>query len=82
MIDLFPLYSIRRITGRSVNVEHDDFFVGLVGTVFHFQANIFEKLRVPQRLKVSPNPLHAIGIAVVAKICERAACRSGCADFR
>ena len=36
------------------HVEDDDFGVGAVGTVLHFEANILEILRVPQRLEIAP----------------------------
>ena len=39
------------------------FALGRFGSVLHFQANIFEILRVPERLEVAAQALFVVGIA-------------------
>ena len=59
------------------DVEHHDFPVRLVGIVFHFEPDVFEELRVPERLKIAANCVRSVGITRRAKRCARAAYRAG-----
>jgi hypothetical protein len=43
------------------NNEHDDFSVWPVGTIFHFQAHIVEKRRVPECLGITLDSFDAEG---------------------
>jgi hypothetical protein len=45
-----------------LNVENDDFSVGLIGTVLYFKSNVLEKLGIPQRLKIAAHRLFVIGV--------------------
>src|SRR5271154_5763413 len=49
------------------HVEDDNFAVRRAGIVFDVQPDVFEKLRVPKRLKIAVQRLHIIGIAHVRK---------------
>src|SRR5713226_10618302 len=50
--------------GTLLYVKGDDLGVGMVGAVFYLQADIFEELRVPEGLEVSPESVFAVGVAL------------------
>ena len=49
------------------DVEHHDFPIRLVGIVFRFEPDVFEELRVPERLKIAANCVRSVGITHARK---------------
>ena len=68
---------MRRICGTLFHVENDDLAVGAIRGIFDTQLNVFEKLRVPERLEIAAKGLFVVGIALAA---ENAGLKSVAAD--
>ena len=50
-----------------LDVEDDVFVIGTVGRVFDAELYVFEKLRVPESLKIAPEGFFVVGIAFAAE---------------
>jgi len=46
--DLLPLYSMRRMIGRSVTKKNHDLGVGLIGRILDLKPDVFKILGIPQ----------------------------------
>src|SRR5260370_24636605 len=49
------------------NVEDHIFVIGAVGRIFDAELHVFEELGIPQRLKIAPQRLFVVGIALAAE---------------